>query len=251
LKLKVPALAGVPPIWPVLPSVIPDGSAPAVIDHVYGATPPAAESDWEYGTFCTALGSEVVITVTGGTTLMVHCFVALEEMSVTRNVKLNAPPLLGVPAIVPCADRVKPGGSCPPAADHAYGGDPPPAVAVELYGCPASAFAAGQLAIAKPETMLSDNNCVVLVLALSVTRTVKLADPGLVGVPAIWPLESVSPGGGAPVAMDQLYGGTPPVAASAAEYGTPVVPPGIVVVPIASGGAEMAMLNCWVAVPFA
>ena len=50
----------------------------------------------------------------------------------------------------------------------------------------------------------------------SVTRTVKLLVPVPVGVPEIIPVPgaSVSPAGRVPDAMDQVYGGVPPVAAS-------------------------------------
>ena len=50
----------------------------------------------------------------------------------------------------------------------------------------------------------------------SVTRTVKLLVPVPVGVPEITPVldASASPAGRVPDAMDQVYGGVPPVAAS-------------------------------------
>ena len=53
--------------------------------------------------------------------------------------------------------------------------------------------------------------------ALSVTLTVKLADPAAVGVPEIVLPARVSPAGSAPVATDQVYGGDPPVAFSGCE----------------------------------
>ena len=51
----------------------------------------------------------------------------IDALSVARTVKLLDPAALGVPEIVPPADRVNPAGSDPPAIDHAYGGDPPDA----------------------------------------------------------------------------------------------------------------------------
>ena len=52
----------------------------------------------------------------------------------------------------------------------------------------------------------------------SVTLTVKLDVPALVGVPVIWPLEeSVRPAGRLPAATLQLYGAVPPIALSAVE----------------------------------
>lgn len=53
-------------------------------------------------------------------------------------------------------------------------------------------------------------------LAVSVTFAVKSNDPAVVGVPEIDPAaEIVNPGGRLPAAMDQLYGGVPPLAESA------------------------------------
>ena len=55
--------------------------------------------------------------------------------------------------------------------------------------------------------------------APAVTRTVKLEVPVAVGVPEMTPVlaASVSPAGSAPLAIDHVYGGVPPVAASVVE----------------------------------
>ena len=53
--------------------------------------------------------------------------------------------------------------------------------------------------------------------ALSVTFTVRLDDAVAVGVPEIVPPERLNPAGSEPVAMDQVYGGDPPVALSGCE----------------------------------
>src|SRR5271165_4368389 len=59
------------------------------------------------------------------------------------------------------------------------------------------------------------------VVCESATCTVKLAVPVAVGVPEISPeVERVSPTGRLPETTDQVYGGTPPEAASEALYGT-------------------------------
>ena len=53
----------------------------------------------------------------------------------------------------------------------------------------------------------------------SVTRTVILETPVVLGVPVIAPAaESVSPPGSVPDAIDQVYGAVPPVATSVCEY---------------------------------
>jgi hypothetical protein len=57
----------------------------------------------------------------------------------------------------------------------------------------------------------------------SVTWTVKLEVPAVVGVPEITPPElKESPAGSEPDASDQLYGVTPPAAASVWLYATPI-----------------------------
>ena len=54
--------------------------------------------------------------------------------------------------------------------------------------------------------------------ALSVTRTVKLLDPAVPGVPDIVPPAArLSPAGSDPLATDHVYGGVPPEAPSACE----------------------------------
>jgi len=50
-----------------------------------------------------------------------------DALSVARTVKLLDPAALGVPDIVPPAERLNPAGSDPLATDHEYGGDPPEA----------------------------------------------------------------------------------------------------------------------------
>ena len=63
--------------------------------------------------------------------------------------------------------------------------------------------------------------------ALSVTFTVKLADPALPGVPEMVPSAArFSPAGSDPPVNDQEYGGVPPEAPSTCEYAVPTVPAG-------------------------
>jgi hypothetical protein len=75
--------------------------------------------------------------------------------------------------------------------------------------------------------IVSDNAAVAAPDALSVTFTVKFAVPAAVGVPEIVPpaLRFI-PAGSDPLATDQVYGGAPPLAASACEYAVPTVPTG-------------------------
>ena len=64
----------------------------------------------------------------------------------------------------------------------------------------------------------SDSAAVAEADALSVTRTVKLLDPAVPGVPdMVPPAARLNPAGSDPVASDQEYGGDPPDAPSACE----------------------------------
>ena len=66
--------------------------------------------------------------------------------------------------------------------------------------------------------MASDNAAVATTNALSVTRTVKLLDPAVPGVPDIVPPAArLSPAGKVPLATDHAYGGVPPEAPSTCE----------------------------------
>ncbi len=61
-------------------------------------------------------------------------------------------------------------------------------------------------------------------MALSDTLAVKVYIAAAVGVPLNTPAAvMVTPGGGDPETIDQLYGGTPPTACSVRMYATPTV----------------------------
>jgi hypothetical protein len=63
-----------------------------------------------------------------------------------------------------------------------------------------------------------DSAFVVLAPPFSVTRTVKLLDPAVPGVPEIVPpADRLKPAGSDPLATDHTYGGVPPAAPSACE----------------------------------
>ena len=137
-----------------------------------------------------------------------------DALSVTLTVKLDGPAEVGVPEIV-LPERLKPAGSCPLATDHVYGGVPPVAFSSCEYATPTVPggreevvrFNAGAL-------IVIDNAAVAEPDALSVTLTVKLDEPAVVGVPEIVPPERVNPAGSVPLATDHVYGGDPPVALS-------------------------------------
>lgn len=79
----------------------------------------------------------------------------------------------------------------------------------------------------------------------SVTCTVKLEVPVAVGVPVIAPVAafSVSPPGRLPLVMAQVYGDTPPAAATLALYPALITPVGSEVVVTLKVGALMVMLR--------
>ena len=71
-------------------------------------------------------------------------------------------------------------------------------------------FNAGALIVTNSGALADDE-------ALSVTLTVMLEDPGVVGVPAIVLPARPSPPGSDPLEIVQVYGGSPPVALSPCE----------------------------------
>src|SRR5690242_148407 len=72
-----------------------------------------------------------------------------------------------------------------------------------------------------------DRAAVVETDGLSVTRTVKLLGPAVLGVPDIVPPAArVNPDGSDPADTVHVYGGDPPAAASACEYAVPTTPAG-------------------------
>ena len=80
-------------------------------------------------------------------------------------------------------------------------------------------------------------------------RTVNVLVPAVVGVPEIAPpVARLRPAGSVPLAIDQLYGGVPPDAASDCEYAVPTVPLGSDAVVTASVGGLITSVRDAVAV---
>ena len=172
-------------------------------------------------------------------------------LSVTLTVKFADPGPLGVPDMVPLAPRLSPAGSDPLDTDHEYGGDPPDALSVCEYATPT--VPAGSADVVIPRAgglMISESAVVAEPVALSVTFTVKFADPALPGVPDIVPpADRLRPAGNDPPATDHEYGGDPPDAPSGCEYATPTVPAGSDDVVIRTGGGSTVNDNAFVALP--
>ena len=78
MKLAVAAFVGLPEMSPVVAfNVNPAGNLlPVASDHLYGAVPPVAVSDWEYFTLTVPPGRVAVVTVSGGGGMTVNAAVA-------------------------------------------------------------------------------------------------------------------------------------------------------------------------------
>ena len=131
VKEEVPAVVGVPLIWPDVHRVRPAVREPELSDQLYGVLPPLAESVAEYGLLVCALDSDEVVICTGATEaamVIVRLAVALctgEVESLTFTVNDEVPAAVGVPLICPELPRVSPAGREPELSDQLYGVVPP------------------------------------------------------------------------------------------------------------------------------
>jgi hypothetical protein len=139
-----PAAEGIPEIIP-LPGEIPSpaGTAPAVMLHEYGATPPATAKEVEYSVPTTPWGCAPPIRLSGGigaTMLMVWFEVTVKGFmleSVTCTVKVVEPADTGMPDTTPVVGSIeRPVGRDPVAMLILRGAVPPAAVIDVLYPMP-------------------------------------------------------------------------------------------------------------------
>jgi hypothetical protein len=227
VKLNVPVVVGVPEITPVLvESERPPGKLPELRFHVYGEVPPVAVSVAEYGTFTVPPDKLVVEIFSAGLMMMLNAAVAVcgeLSVSVTRTVKLYVPTLVGAPEITPVpAVNDKPGGKLPELMLQVYGVTPPVAARVVEYVVPSVPLGKLVVVIFNVSVLTVMLRLAVAVCAgfsASLTSTVKLDVPVVVGVPEITPVlaASDSPAGKLPTAMLHVYGVIPPLAARVAE----------------------------------
>src|SRR5690242_12931386 len=107
------------------------------------------------------------------------------------------------------------------------------------FAAPSESVGALGFAPPPPEPIVIDSDCVWVRAGFpaSVTRTVKFDVAAVVGVPVIAPVLPSSErfAGRLPALRLNVYGVLPPVATTDWEYGVPTVPPGRLVVVIASG----------------
>jgi hypothetical protein len=163
---------------------------------------------------------DVVILRAGGLIVSDSAAVAEPEaLSVTFTVMLADPAAVGLPEIVPPADKFSPAGSVPLASDQEYGSDPPEALSVCEYATLTVPVGNDEVVMLRAGGLIvSESAAVFDPDELSVTFTVMLDDPAAVGMPDIVPLVAkLSPAGQVPLASDQEYGGTPPDALSVCE----------------------------------
>ena len=122
--------------------MIPEGSEPATIDHVYGGVPPDAANVCEYGPTplpgVNVFNRYGVVTVKPTVTDTLNVVVAVRpELSAICMPKVNVPWVVGVPAIAPVGEsRTSPGGIWPIVNVQVYGGRPAFPCRVCEYGIP-------------------------------------------------------------------------------------------------------------------
>src|SRR3972149_4405203 len=162
--------------------------------------------------------SDEVVTLRLLYIIIASAFVAVAPLSsVALTVKFEVPAAVGVPLISPVALlRLSAAGSAPTVTAHVMGDLPPLLARVWLYArftVPSDSDAVVTAGYALT-VMLSA--FVAMALLSSVTCTVKLDTPAVVGMPLISPvaLLSVSPAGSVPTVSAHTYGVFPPAAVS-------------------------------------
>jgi hypothetical protein len=121
VNADTPAAVGIPPITPLEERERRDGSAPEVITQLYGGTPPVAASVCEYAWPARPEGSGEAVTMVSGVRVIVseNAKLAVPELaSVTVAVKAEFPAAVGVPAIAPPEESVRPAGNAPDVTAH-------------------------------------------------------------------------------------------------------------------------------------
>jgi hypothetical protein len=128
-------------------------------------------------------------------------------------VNVLVPVVVGTPEITPVeAFSVSPAGNPPAVTAHVYGVLPPLAASVVLYGWFIVALASVDVVTLSDAPMVTLTGRLSVLPMPSVTWTVKLLVPAVVGVPAIsQPRPSDSPAGNVPLARLHEYGATPPL----------------------------------------
>src|SRR3989304_2056121 len=165
-----------------------------------------------------ASGSDAVVIASPEKTVIVSAWLDVAPFaSVARTLKLDVPPVVGVPLITPVPlFNVSPKGRLPVTIAHVIGAFPPVDVSVWLYA---------RLTVPSDSAVVVTDNAAYTVTdralseyapLASVTRAVRFDVPAIVGVPLITPVAvfRFNPAGRLPVAILHVYGVLPPVARS-------------------------------------
>lgn len=212
VNVKTPLVVGVPVIYPPALRPSPVGKVPDVIDHVYGAVPPAAESACEYAVPTVSPASDVVEILSAGAAMeMLNAAVWVSTgllISETETVNGKVPLAAGVPVIDPPVLRLKPEGRLPDAMDQVYGAAPPLAESACEYAVPAVPAASDAVEMfteVSVTVMFSDAAALCCGELESFAVAVNGKEPRMVGVPEMTPVElSERPGGRPPDEIAQL-----------------------------------------------
>src|SRR6185436_2769743 len=141
----------------------------------------------------------MVVVIDGASPIVIESALVAEAptLSVTFSVKLIVPGAVGIPEIRPLLARLNPPGSGPGDNVQVYGCVPPVAAAVSEYATETSPLGRAVFVIDGAEAMVIDSGLVAVAPTLSVTFSVKLTSPAVVGVPEIAPVLvlRVSPAG--------------------------------------------------------
>ena len=137
------------------------------------------------------------------------------------------PEAVGVPLISPVREfSVRPVGKLPDARLHVYGVLPPDAARVCEYDAVTVPSERVAVVTVRVLYIVIESALVSVAPLSSITWTVKLLVPAVVGVPLITPVEAfkLNPAGRTPIVILQLYGVLPPEAVRVWLYTLPTLP---------------------------
>lgn len=155
------------------------------------------------------------------------CVSVRPSASVTVTEKFDVPEPVGVPEINPLEVIVKPAGNEPEVTAYVYGPVPPVDATVCEYDTPVVPPVRDVVVMSTGSATTMVNCFVDVSRFASVTFTVNVLEPGVVGVPVIAPEDDIdNPAGNEPESKENVNAPVPPVAATICEYTDPVVPAG-------------------------
>jgi hypothetical protein len=132
--------------------------------------------------------------------------ILIARLSATCAMNPNMPAFDGVPVMAPLLLRLSPPGRAPELIDQVYGGVPPDAPRVCEYAVPTVPEGSTDVVtVSAGELIVSEIGAVAEADVLSVTFTLTLAVPAVLGVPEIVPPAArVNPAGSDPLETDHV-----------------------------------------------